>query len=115
MNEHHYFASNVFGWAVADTREEAINKLINCFHSTLKNVITNTRKSDSRFGKRNGGAILYVCRVEAPKDESYKIEWFQPKGVPISEGENLIITNLTKNYADIAPDHEVDRIKLSQV
>lgn len=72
MNAFHFYATTAIGWAVADTRADAIAKAL--------------RQSKGMFKPDdNGGTYVWSARVELPKTASYAIENYMPKDVPISD------------------------------
>ncbi len=89
MNATHYFATCIFGYATAPTREEAIEALVNRWRRDLKGVVKNCHKDGIP------GAYLWTCKVNAAEDAGYKIEWFMPKGVDIEDTQEHAITYLT--------------------
>ena len=88
-SKHHYFASFALGWATAQTRKEAIEKLSNMFRSDMKAITQNIQKD----GKP--GAYLWSCKVNAPENTKYEINYFAPKGVEIDQGMHHHITYIT--------------------
>lgn len=86
---HHYFASFTFGWAVAPTREEAIEKLVNAFRSEVKKITQISHKEGSP------GCYIWTCRVNESQDTRYKIDMFQPVDVDIDEGRHHHVTYVT--------------------
>lgn len=66
---HHYYATTVFGWAVAPTREEAIASV--------------ARQAGSDIIKRNlkpnGGLYCWSCRVGMPQADHYTINEYTPE------------------------------------
>ncbi len=85
----HFFASCAFGWATADTRDEAIEKLVNSFRRDYKDIVKNSHK------RGEAGAYVWTCQVNAPADENYSIEYYAPKGVDIEDAQEHAITYLT--------------------
>ena len=104
-NTTHWFANHALGWACGTTREEAIEKLL-LSHLTDPTWVRNCLK-DGQF------VTVYSCKVHAPIEQNYRIEWFQPKGVETSEGRNDLVTYLTKTKYAIAhdPQDEVFRLR----
>ncbi len=86
----HFFATCVFGWATADTRDEAIEKLVNRFRGDVKQTMVNCQKDGMP------GFYIWTCQVNAPADEPYKIEWFAPVGVDTEAHEEYAVTYLTQ-------------------
>lgn len=87
--QHHYFASCAFGWATADTQDEAVEKLANSFRSEVKKCVANAQK------KGEPGFYIWTCMVHEPQEAHYKIEWFAPKDVEISDQHHHHITYIT--------------------
>lgn len=79
----HYYGSTAFNWAVGQTRDEVLTKL-------AKQAGTDTIK---RNVKHNGGLYAWVCLVHAPQSAAYEIEYYQPKGVEISDAQEFNILN----------------------
>ena len=88
--EHHYFATCALGWAKADTRDDAIHKLVEQFSDTLKGIVTRGLKE----GQLN--AYLWSCRVMAPIETDYPIEFFEPRDVTCEEGVHHHLLNVRK-------------------
>ena len=88
---YHYFASNVFGWAVAHTRKEAVEAVTrDAGTSTVKRITENARK------KGDLGMYAWSCRVLAPKDAHYKINYYAPQGVETDSARHHHITYITQ-------------------
>ena len=87
----HYFASCALGWATAETREAAIEKMIrgNGLTNDAKRITANMHKQGEP------GFYLWTCRVHGPSDADYRIEWFQPKGIEWSESRHHDVTHIT--------------------
>lgn len=100
---HHYFASCVFGWATADTRDEAIRKCVNQFRGEYKNIVANSHK------KGDLGGYVWSCRVMADSKAKYEINFYQPQGVPIEEGCNHWITYITGEAMAYYSDNRSER------
>lgn len=86
----HYFASFALGWAVADTAEEAVDKLVRGFEPDVKRAIANLQREG------DPGLYMWTVRVELPKDADYKINFYQPQDVPLSESQDWLIVKVTK-------------------
>jgi len=71
---HHYFAVNVIGWSMADTRAAAIAKVL----KQSKGMLT---------PDDNGGTYVWSARVDLPSSASYAIENYMPKDVPMSDSK----------------------------
>lgn len=81
----HYFASTAYGWSRADTRAEAIAKV--------------ARQAGSGFFKGVKGRpapTLYVwtCKVNAPKDAVYSIDFYMPTVVGIEAAMEFEIVSV---------------------
>lgn len=103
---YHYYAATAYGWAVADTLEQAIKGAARYIgHSTLQNQ-----------KKAKGGVIAVVCRVELPEAAHYSISEYLPnkiqkedgvhdtrKGeqVPLTEVKNIRITTMSGKYIPV--------------
>ena len=85
----HFFASCAFGWASADTRDEAIEKLVNHFRSEYKAGVKASHK------RGDAGAYVWTCQVNAPADADYKINFYAPVDVDTQDGQEHAVTYLT--------------------
>jgi hypothetical protein len=86
----HYFANHALGWAVGDTREEAVENLANQHHYfSMGKWLRNVHKAGEP------GIYIWSCKVNAAKDAPYKIEWFMPVGVDIEDGREHFVTYST--------------------
>lgn len=92
---HHYFASHALAFAMAESREAAIEKLITGYPGGLKSWLLNAHKDGEP------GIYIWTCKVNVPLDDlSYKIEWFAPKGVDIEDGGEHYLTYVSaKKFA----------------
>ena len=106
-NDTHWFANHALGWACGATREEAIEKLLLAGHITDPTWVRNCLK-DGQF------VTVYSCKVHAPIEENYRIEWYVPKGVETSEGQNDLVTYLTKTKYAIVRDPNDDLFTIRQ-
>ncbi len=89
--QHHYFASNAYGWGTGSTRQEACEKL------ARSEGVTNMKSMILRAHERSeAGAYMWSCRVETPEDTAYAIEYYQPAGVDINSGRCHHITFITR-------------------
>ena len=89
----HWYATCVFGWSTSDvSREDAIEKLAVRFGSDVKRIAAAEKKNG------NDGMYFWSCRVLAPSDAAYKIEWFQPVGVEVVDCAEHAVTRLTKKH-----------------
>ena len=90
---HHYFASFALGWATGATQDEAIEKLVNGFRGVFQTTTKNAQKEGQP------GAYIWTCKVLAPADAGYKIEFYAPKGVEITEAQHVYVTYVTAKKA----------------
>ena len=104
MSNHHYYATCAFGWATADTLDGAITKLVKRFRSDVQRCTRNTQKEGQP------GCYVWTCRVHEPADASYKIEWYAPQGVKISEVSEWSITKVTTKVIEWTPWVKVTRV-----
>jgi hypothetical protein len=88
-NSTHFFATCVFGWSTADTRDEAITKLVERFRSDVKSTLANCLKDGTP------GFYVWSCEVLAPADAPYRIEWFAPVGVETDKHQEHAVTYVT--------------------
>jgi len=101
LNLHHYFATNAMGWAIAETKDEAISRLL----------LKNTDPSWARNCLKDGTHLtVFVCRVPLAESAHYKIEWYVPQVEGITESQNYMVTYLTKTKYAVMRDPN-DRIK----
>jgi len=99
----HYYAAHGLGWATADSKEAAIERLL------LKN---NTDPTWCRNCLKAGDFLtVFVCRVPLPATAPYKVEWYVPQVDGITEASNHIVTYLTKTKCATTPDLN-DKIKV---
>jgi hypothetical protein len=89
-NGHHYFASFGLGWATADTRDEALEKLAKNFMGDIRGWLKHSHVNGEP------GIYFWSCKVHAPADAAYKIEWFQPQEVECSDGQEHYLTHATQ-------------------
>ena len=93
-NNFHYFATHGLGFAMADTREAAIEKLVDGFRHDLKPWLLNAHKNG------DPGIYIWTIKVNLPLEAPYKIEWFAPKGVETEEPLEHYLTYLAaKKFA----------------
>jgi hypothetical protein len=81
---HHYYGCTGFNWATAPTREEVITKLARDLGAS---VIRQSKKN-------NGGVYCWTCKVNAPQNTPYAIEYYQPKGVEWVESKECLIISV---------------------
>lgn len=93
----HYFATCALGWATDKTHDGAIGKLVRRFSSDFKEVIKNQQKQGTGFGM-----YVWTCKVLAPDDEPYKIEFYQPQGVETADHKEAIVYRVTAGLCDYA-------------
>ena len=97
-NQHHYFATCVFGFAKASTRDAAIQKLVSAFRVDIKRLVASDKKTGGT------AAYLWSCRVDQA-DRKYAINNFAPQDVPMSESREHLVTKATLKmikYIDLA-------------
>jgi hypothetical protein len=86
----HFYATCVFGWATSEvSRLDALDKLATRFRADVKRIVAAEKKNG------NGGMYFWSCRVLAPSDAQYKIEWFQPVGVETVDHEEHTVRSFT--------------------
>ena len=78
MNEH-YYASCVYGWVTAPTKEAAIKGLARFVGSS---IIARARESSS------GGLYAIVVRVDLPEKAHYSIKEYKPHTITKEDGVN---------------------------
>jgi len=88
-NAEHFFASCAFGWATAATRSEALEKLAREYWSQ-----TDIRKQQK---KGQPGVYLWSCRVPLPESSSYSIDFYAPKDVGATDGQNWFVTYMARD------------------
>ena len=93
IQQHHYFASCAFGWATADTQEDAVQKLAIEFYSSQK-----VRKAQMAG---QPGSYVWCCKVHKPQDSSYQINNFAPQGVEVSDCCNMHITYMGSKRSSV--------------
>lgn len=71
---HHFYASSVVAWAVAETRAKAIRRVLDDSSGMFK-------------PNSDGGIYVYSVRVELPKTAHYEINSYVPQGVPVSDAK----------------------------
>jgi hypothetical protein len=79
--DHHFYASTAFAWGTGTTREAAIRM-----------ALQNT-------GDATKGLDVYSVRVGLPQSAEYEIEYYTPKGVPLSEKEQARYTLKGRNLS----------------
>jgi hypothetical protein len=95
----HYFATCFGGWVVAATRPEAVKQLLRANDRTVRDSI-----------KANGSFYVWTCRVHAPIDAKYQINFFKPEGVDIDEGKHHEVIKMTvKDLRVLTSDEALDR------
>ena len=99
--QHHYFASCALGWQVAPTREEAVEKLIQGFSSDIKRAVDGAHKNGEP------GCYLWSCKVHEPQSAHYKIRYYQPDDVEISEGRHHHCTYVTQRKVAFTTEKEM--------
>ena len=101
-NNYHYYASHALGYAMAESREEAVEKLAKMSGMNMKSWLLNSHKEGEP------GVYVWSCKVMLPIDAEYKIEWFQPVGVPKMDGREHYVTYYSAKKVAIynKPKHE---------
>jgi len=89
MQEHHYFASCALGWATAETQKAAIEKLVAYFRSDFKTATKNSQKHGQP------GVYVWTCKVLAPPDAHYRIDFYAPQDVELEETMQNYVTYVT--------------------
>lgn len=91
--EVHYFATHALGFATADTREGAIEKLLTELNlgraGDLRTIVANHHKDGEP------GLYIWTARVHA-EEGSYRIEWYMPKDVEADDAREHYLTYFTK-------------------
>jgi len=86
----HYFASNALAWATGETQAEAVEKAIR--HAGTADV---KRMTLSLHKQGKPGFYCWSCKVHGPSTADYRIEWYMPKGIEISEAVHHDVTYIT--------------------
>lgn len=86
----HYFASCALGWATADTRDQAVRKVVAAFRADMKRATTGGQK------RGDPGAYVWSCKVQAPADTKYSINYYAPQNVRWIEGKHHYVTYITQ-------------------
>ena len=90
MNDHHFYASNSYGWATASTRKEAIEKSIEMAgRHNVKDVIKRAHK-EGRLG-----FYVWSCKVNLPKEAHYEIRNYKPHDVDYEATKEHWVTHCT--------------------
>ena len=84
-----YFVSCVFGFAIGETRAEAIEKLVNHFRRDLAPIVKNSQK------RGQPGCVMWSCRVHGGTDAKYQVRNFAPVGIDFDDGQEHWLTYLT--------------------
>jgi hypothetical protein len=96
-NNEHFFASTAMNFARGATRKAAMDRLMSVTDSSWVN---NCLKAGTPL-------TIWTCRVGAPIEARYAIEWYMPTGVVIDQGENYMVTHKTKaKYAVMRDQHD---------
>ena len=82
VQDHHYYASTVFGWGTGPTRDAAI-----------KVCLEWTDNYD-----RKKGIPVWSIRVEVPQASAYDIDFYRPSGVPMTAGSDEVGTYTLKGH-----------------
>jgi hypothetical protein len=105
-NGHHVFATCAFGFSrspiidgdIEAARRDAIMKLATRFRSDVQAVIRNTKK-ETGFGSM----YFWTSVVHEPVDAEYRVEWFQPVGVEISDAQEHAVVGCTTKKTTFIP------------
>lgn len=106
---HHYYATCAFGWHVGETRQEAISKLLKSFRHEASSVVKNSIKEG------NIGFYVWSCRVDVPKSTEYRIEFYQPKDVPIADAVEGTIVYMTQKTATMINATKGGRLQATKI
>lgn len=102
--QHHYFASCAFAWATAETRKEAIEKMIAyAGRQDIKKMTNNLHK------KGEQGAYFWTCRVMVPSDHNYQINFYSPQGVKKEAACHHHVTYITAKAVAYTSSVDVER------
>lgn len=106
----HWFATSAFGWSRADSKEEAIRKLVERFRSDVAQI------TKAQIKKGEPGMYFWACRVlgQSLADASYRIEMFAPQGVEIADAEEIAIVKATAKEIRFAPWHDVTAMTIHE-
>lgn len=74
MNQEHWYATTVYDWVTADTKEAVIKKL--------------ARASGSMIARTQRGLSATVCCVELPQAAHYSISEYLPSKITKEDGVN---------------------------
>ena len=93
---HHFYVATAYAWAVADTKEQALKRVIADIGSaTLK-----------RMKASVGGVAATVCRVELPQAAHYSISEYMPNKITKEDG-----VNETRKGEDV-PLSEIEHVRI---
>jgi len=90
----HFFATFACGWATAETREAAIEKLINANRSEFK------RMAAQQIAANEPGAYIWTCEVMQPEGSNYAISFYQPVDVETENHREVFVTRVTAKVAN---------------
>ncbi len=90
QKECHYFASFALGWATEETRDGAINKLIDNNRNDIKRITANCQKEGQP------GMYIWSVQVNADAGTEYSIDFYQPRGVDTQDGQEHAVTYVSK-------------------
>jgi hypothetical protein len=96
----HYYASSIWGWVVADSREEVIKRLAVTMGSSLIKRAKAAGYAGPAFG---------VCRVELPQTAHYTISNYMPALITKEDGIN------EQRRGAVVPTSEVEYLRMTTV
>lgn len=76
---HHYYATNVYGWVTASTKEGALGKLVRYLGDSMW--------KEAKRSKRKGMRVS-VVRVDLPEKAHYSIMGYLPHTITKEDGVN---------------------------
>lgn len=76
---HHYYATTVYGWSTAGTKEKALAKLVTYLGDSIW-------KSAKR--SKDKGLTAHVVRVDLPEKAHYSISEYLPSTITKEDGVN---------------------------
>lgn len=106
MKEFHWFVSHGMGWKCGATLQEAMEgAFCTSYFGDMKSWLRTIHRDGT-----GAGIPAFACRVLAPMDADYDIDYFVPVGVDRDECQNLLVTYVTQKHVTwIADPH--DRIR----
>ena len=76
---HHYYATTVYGWATAPTKEKALAKLVTYVGDS---IWKSAKRSEHK------GMPVHVVRVDLPEKAHYSISGYLPNTITKEDGVN---------------------------